>query len=195
MRSLPVTQHDRVWTAYIEFSRCEFVPSETAARIWRRFIKFTREDSEIYIEYLLQPQVARYDEAARILADIINDDKFVSKKGDFLSCFFLTTGKYFMSFIKFQKTWFSVGKSKFQLWQELCDLLCKHPDEIRSLAIEPIIRQGIRRYSDQVGLLWNALADYYIRCGLLERVRAIFIVAKYGSLRNIFFRKPGLGIA
>ena len=69
---------------------------------------------------------------------------------------------------------FSVGKSKFQLWQELCDLLCKHPDEIRSLAIEPIIRQGIRRYSDQVGLLWNALADYYIRCGLLERVRALF---------------------
>lgn len=87
LRSLPVTQHDRIWTTYIEFSRCEFVPSETASRIWRRFIKFTREDSEIYIEYLLQPHVARYDEAARILADIINDDKFVSKKGLCFYCF------------------------------------------------------------------------------------------------------------
>lgn len=57
-----------------------------------------------------------------------------------------------------------------QLWNELCELISKNPDKVKSLKVEPIIRQGIQRYSDQVGLLWNSLADFYIRSGLFERV-------------------------
>ena len=37
-----------------------------------------------------------------------------------------------------------------------------------------IIRGGLRRYTDQVGHLWNSLADYYIRSGLFERARDIY---------------------
>ena len=37
--------------------------------------------------------------------------------------------------------------------------------------MEPIIRQGILKYKDQVGQLWTALADYYIRSGCFEKVR------------------------
>ncbi len=40
----------------------------------------------------------------------------------------------------------------------------------RSLKVDAIIRGGIRRYTDQLGHLWNSLADYYIRSGLFERV-------------------------
>lgn len=45
-----------------------------------------------------------------------------------------------------------------------------------SLKIEPIIRQGLKRYTDQIGVLWNSMADYYIRGGHFERVTMIVVV-------------------
>ena len=57
-----------------------------------------------------------------------------------------------------------------QLWNELCELCAKNPGKVTSLNVHAIIMQGIRRYSDQVGILWNSLADYYIRDGLFEKV-------------------------
>ena len=60
--------------------------------------------------------------------------------------------------------------SILQLWNELCDLIAKNPDKVTSLNIEPIIRQGLKRYTDQIGVLWNSMADYYIRGGHFERV-------------------------
>ena len=68
----------------------------------------------------------------------------------------------------------------FQLWNELCDLISKNPDKVSSLKVEAIIRQGIKRYSDQVGLLWNSLADFYSRSGHFEKVNIfIFLVFKW----------------
>ena len=58
-----------------------------------------------------------------------------------------------------------------QLWNELCELCSKNPTKVQSLKVDPIIREGIKRYSDQVGLLWNSLADYYIRSSHFEKVR------------------------
>ncbi|KAL5483851.1 hypothetical protein EMCRGX_G020267 [Ephydatia muelleri] len=46
-----------------------------------------------------------------------------------------------------------VGKSKHQLWQELCQLISKHPNEITTLKIEPIIRGGLRCFTDMIALL------------------------------------------
>ena len=40
-----------------------------------------------------------------------------------------------------------------------------------ALQVEPIIRSGIQRFTDQVGKLWILLADYYIRMGQFESVR------------------------
>lgn len=39
LRALPVTQHERIWDLYIKFVKQPFVPSETAVRVWRRYIK------------------------------------------------------------------------------------------------------------------------------------------------------------
>lgn len=35
-------------------------------------------------------------------------------------------------------------------------------------------RQGIKKYSDQVGKLWCALAEFYIRAALFEKARDIY---------------------
>lgn len=42
--------------------------------------------------------------------------------------------------------------------------------DFRSLNVEAIIRGGLRKYTDQLGHLWNSLAEYYVRSGLFERV-------------------------
>ncbi|KAK0094102.1 hypothetical protein PV326_011823 [Microctonus aethiopoides] len=117
---------------------------ETGIRVFRRYLKLAPEDTEDYIEYLIS--IGRLDEAAVKLAHIVNQDDLVSKH----------------------------GKSNHQLWNELCDLISKNPTRIKSLNVDAIIRGGLRRYTDQLGPLWNSLADYYVRSGLFERARDIY---------------------
>ena len=61
-------------------------------------MKLCPEDAEEFIDYLIKND--RLDEAAVKLGDIVNDEKFTSKE----------------------------GKSKHQLWQELSELIAKHPE-------------------------------------------------------------------
>lgn len=117
---------------------------ETALRVYRRYLKLFPEDSESYVEYLTG--IDRLDDAAQQLASIVDNEHFVSKH----------------------------GKSNHQLWNELCDLISKNPDKVHSLNVDAIIRGGLRRYTDQLGHLWNSLADYYVRSGLFDRARDIY---------------------
>lgn len=66
------------------------------------------------------------------------------------------------------------GKTKHQLWLELCDIITKHPAEITALPVEAILRGGIRKFTDEVGRLWVSLADFYIRRGLFEKARDVY---------------------
>lgn len=113
---------------------------ETAIRIYRRYLKVNPSGREDYVEYL--KQIDKLDEAAQQMAILVNEDRPISEK----------------------------GKTSHQIWTELCDLISKNPNKIYSLQVEPIIRQGISRYTDQVGILWLALAEYYIRTPNFEKV-------------------------
>ncbi|XP_070582113.1 pre-mRNA-splicing factor SYF1-like [Ptychodera flava] len=117
---------------------------ETAVRVYRRYMKLLPENAEEYIEYL--KNIDRLDEAAVRLYDIVNEEDFVSKE----------------------------GKSNHQLWHDLCDLICKNPKKVSSLKVDPIIRSGIKRFTDERGQLWCSLADYYIRSGHFEKARDIY---------------------
>ncbi|KAG5681125.1 hypothetical protein PVAND_010585 [Polypedilum vanderplanki] len=117
---------------------------ETGVRVYRRYLKLCPEDAEEFINYLVNNN--RLDEAAQQLVKIVDNERFVSK----------------------------YGKSNHQLWNELCELISKNPQKITSLNVDAIIRSGLRRYTDQLGHLWNSLADYYVRSGLFERARDIY---------------------
>uniref|UniRef100_A0A915EKA3 Pre-mRNA-splicing factor SYF1 n=1 Tax=Ditylenchus dipsaci TaxID=166011 RepID=A0A915EKA3_9BILA len=117
---------------------------ETAIRVYRRFLKVYPAAREDFVEYLMK--IDKLDDAANQLAILVNEDKPVSEK----------------------------GKTGHQLWTELCDLISKNPNKIFSLRVDPIIRQGINRYSDQVGILWLALAEYYIRTPNFEKARDVY---------------------
>ena len=96
--------------------------------LYRRYLQLCPDEAEDFVEYL--KTVDRLDDAAIILAKIVNDQNFVSK----------------------------AGKSNHTLWHELCELISKNPHKIKSLNVDAIIRGGLRRYTDQVGHLWNSLA-------------------------------------
>ena len=121
---------------------------ETAVRVFRRHLQMFPDSSEQFIEYLVS--VERLDEASQVLAKCVNNPDFVSKS----------------------------GKSNHQLWNELCEMISKNPVKVKTLNVDAIIRSGLRRYTDQVGHLWNSLADYYIRSGLFERARDIYEVSQ-----------------
>ncbi|XP_065829864.1 pre-mRNA-splicing factor SYF1-like [Oscarella lobularis] len=117
---------------------------ETALRVYRRYIKLMPENMEDYVDFL--KEIGRLDEAAKKLAYMVNRENFVSKH----------------------------GKSNHQLWHELCDLISKNPDSIKGFNVEAIIRGGLKRFTDQLGQLWCALADYFIRSGHFEKARDIY---------------------
>eukprot|EP00192_Tetraselmis_astigmatica_P009541 CAMPEP_0117678744 /NCGR_PEP_ID=MMETSP0804-20121206/17458_1 /TAXON_ID=1074897 /ORGANISM="Tetraselmis astigmatica, Strain CCMP880" /LENGTH=902 /DNA_ID=CAMNT_0005488147 /DNA_START=252 /DNA_END=2960 /DNA_ORIENTATION=+ len=142
--ALPITQHDRIWQIYLDFIRQDGVPVESALRIYRRYLKLEPSHAEEYIAYLQAKGL--WGEAARRLASLVNDDGFRSL----------------------------AGKSKHQLWLELCDIITKQPDDVKDLPVDAILRGGIRKFTDEVGRLWCSLADYYIRRGLFEKARDVY---------------------
>ena len=117
---------------------------ETATRIFRRYLKLVPEDIEDYIDYLIS--VKKMEEAAEKLVEIVNQHNFLSKN----------------------------GKSKHQLWIQLSDIISQYPQCGKRIRVEPIIRQGLENFNDQVGRLWTALANFYIKQGNFEKARDIF---------------------
>ncbi|KAJ9518397.1 hypothetical protein QJQ45_018420 [Haematococcus lacustris] len=144
LTALPITQHDRLWILYLKFIRQDGVPAETAVRVYRRYLKLEPEHAEEYITYLKAKD--RWGEAARKLAEVLDDDSFRSLE----------------------------GKSKHALWLELCEIITKHPRQVEGMRVDAILRGGIRKFTDEVGRLWTSLADYYIRRGMFEKARDVF---------------------
>ncbi|KAL0074642.1 putative Pre-mRNA-splicing factor syf1 [Phycomyces blakesleeanus] len=122
----------------------EAAGGETAIRVLRRYLKLEPSHIETYVDMLIK--LERFDEAAVKLVSVVNDNRFVSIR----------------------------GKSQYQIWQDLCELVVEHCSDIKNLQVEPIIRSGIKRFTDQVGMLYCRLAMYWIKMGQLEKARDIF---------------------
>lgn len=118
--------------------------NELGIRIYERALKLDYTIAEDYIEYLLN--VNEPIKAAETMVSLINRNTFISK----------------------------YGKSKHQLWLQLCDILSQNPECGRSLNVDGIMRQGLEHFVDQVGRLWVAFANYYIRQNNFEKARDIF---------------------
>ncbi|MEW5299624.1 MAG: hypothetical protein WDW36_002620 [Sanguina aurantia] len=142
--ALPITQHERIWPLYLKFVRNPGVPLDTALRVYKRYLKLEPTHTEEFMAYLRIKE--RWGETARQLSEVLNDDTFRSLE----------------------------GKSKHQLWLELCDIITKHPDDVAGIRVDAILRGGIRKFTDEVGRLWTSLADYYIRRSLFEKARDVY---------------------
>ncbi|KAI8898193.1 hypothetical protein BC833DRAFT_590864 [Globomyces pollinis-pini] len=165
LKALPVTQHKKLWDLYLEFAT--LAGGDTCVRIWRRFLKIQPSQAERYCNTLLALDPPRTAEAARVLAAIIESPvKYANPN----------------------------GKTVYQYWTLLCKLIIDHPHGIEmpqqdhlvptsefaltqrpdKLDVELILRTGIKKFSDQVGTLWNSLALWWILQNQFERARDIF---------------------
>ncbi|KAL1855437.1 pre-mRNA-splicing factor syf1 [Paecilomyces lecythidis] len=122
---------------------------ETAVKIYSRYMQIHPENAEEYIDLLID--MGHYTEAVKRYIDILNNPRFQSKQ----------------------------GKSHFQLWSEMVELLVNKAKEIETGAhvgidVDGIIRSGIERFADQRGRLWAGLATYWITRGNFEKARDIF---------------------
>eukprot|EP01129_Flabellula_baltica_P001782 TRINITY_DN11698_c0_g1_i1.p1 TRINITY_DN11698_c0_g1~~TRINITY_DN11698_c0_g1_i1.p1 ORF type:complete len:843 (-),score=181.34 TRINITY_DN11698_c0_g1_i1:13-2541(-) len=117
---------------------------ETAIRVFRRYLKLDPDNIEEFIDYLIISE--EIDEAVKQLTLVLNDDSFKSKK----------------------------KRSKHDMWMMLCDLISQYPGSIKTVRVEPIIRSGLQKFSNEIGTLWSSLAKYYI------------ILKNYAKARDVF---------
>ena len=144
LQALPITQHDRVWTLYLEWVET-FGVNETALVVYRRYLMFDPQYRETFVNFLTK--IGYYQEAAAQLAICVNDENFISPQGH---------SKH--------QLWMRLC--------DMCSQ--HPLETSRSLKVEAIIRSGIARFSDEVGRLWCRLADFFIRQGNFERARDIY---------------------
>ena len=147
LRALPVTQHNRLWKLYKGFA--DSAGGDTAVKIWARYVQIHPEDTEDYIERLID--AGNYREAVKRYIQILDNPRFKSKH----------------------------IKSEFQLWTEMVELIVNKAREIgdsltSGIDADAIVRSGIVRFPDQRGRFWAALATYWITRGDFEQARDIF---------------------
>ncbi|GFE55314.1 pre-mRNA-splicing factor SYF1 [Babesia ovis] len=112
--------------------------------VLRRYIQLKPNSRETL--YQILKRHGHYDEACIVLCELLNDGNFVSES----------------------------GKTQYDLWLELCELIRDNSHHIRSVPIDAIIKEGIGRYSDQVAQLWIILADIYILRGQIYNARDVY---------------------
>ena len=78
LRSLPATQHEKVWPGYVEWAGGCGV-EETAVRVHRRYAKFDPSHRETFGRYC--ESKSRWSEAAGMYAACVDDPGFVSPVG------------------------------------------------------------------------------------------------------------------
>ncbi|GIX65861.1 pre-mRNA-splicing factor SYF1 [Babesia caballi] len=140
------------------------LPITQHGMVWEHYLKFVTETDLLptgravltrYIQlkpnhretlYELLKRHGEYDEACVVLCELLNDDRFVSES----------------------------GRTQYDLWIELCELIRDNSHRIRSLPIDAIIKEGIGKYSDQVAQLWVILADIHILRGQMYSARDVY---------------------
>ena len=147
LRALPLTQHHRIWSLYKPFAA--MAGGNTTFVVWARYMQVRPEDAEEYIELLVKQ--GRFTEAVREYIKILNNPQFKSKE----------------------------AKGPFTLWMEMLDLCIDHAKKVEiseesGIDVESIIRSGLERFGDQRGLLWVALARYWINKADYEKARDVF---------------------
>ena len=147
LRALPLTQHNRIWKLYKQFANS--AGGETAVKVWARFIQIHPEDTEDYIDVLIEN--GNYTEALKKYLHILNNSRFRSKH----------------------------AKSDFRIWTDMIELMVNKAVEIGDKSksgfdIDTIIRSGMDRFPDQRGRLWTGLATYWITRGHFEKARDTF---------------------
>ena len=143
LKNLPATQHKKIWKNYLDFAirtDCE----KTIINVYKRYMKINPDIKEDYIDFLIS--TSHFEEAIKLIIDILNDDMFYSKK----------------------------NRTQYNYWMFLCQIIEKFPEIAKKFDVENIIRHGINKYSEEIGRLWVALGNFFIKMKCFNKAREIF---------------------
>ena len=185
LEALPVTQHDKIWTLYLQWltqglsdhkttSHIMEIPSETIMRVMRRHAQYFDPSAKERFAQVCE-QLERYGEASLLLLELLNDPNVVT------------------------------SASKHDLWMNLANLCTHHPSQTKRVGIdfEALVRGALQppklqgwnvvveeetngddipttqqeqqlQLGEMEGTLWAKLADYYVRSGEFEMARSIY---------------------
>lgn len=129
LRALPVTQHERVWRAYLAFAKKCDVP-ELALRVYRRYLKLNRGAIHDYVEFLMQAE--QHDEAARQLVASIDGLNTRSAAAAAANAIAAKAAKDGNADAAGELT---ADGTERQLWLKLVDLVSKHASAVRSVRV------------------------------------------------------------
>jgi pre-mRNA-splicing factor SYF1 len=179
LRALPVTQHERIWKAYLAFVQRCGVP-ELALRVYRRYLKLNRNAIHDYVEYLVAAE--QFDEAAKQIAAAI--DQMARRPDAAKAAVKAVAAAAADGKTDAASSDVTADAAERALWLKLVDLVAKHAHAVRSVRLEPIVRSALVRFRSDAARLWIALADYAIRLGSLEKARDVFEEA-LGSVKAV----------
>jgi pre-mRNA-splicing factor SYF1 len=162
LRALPVTQHERVWQAYLAFVRRVNMPA-LAVRVQRRYLKLNRFAIHDYVDYLVG--AGFFDEAARQLVVAIDNN--------YLPVAPTTTTTTTTANGDASAAAAEVDPER-ALWLKLVELVAKNAARVRSVRLEPVVRSALSRFKADSARLWIALADHSIRVGNFDKARDVF---------------------
>lgn len=137
------------------------LPVTQHALIWPHYIRFAKECGShttcvrIFRRFLIFAPAERYD-FVTYLVDLEIWDEAASQLTALVDS--LPPG----------------AASSHARWLELCDIVSRHPKDVRSVPVEAVLRTGIKRFSDQVGRFWCALAEHFVRLGVFEKARDVY---------------------
>lgn len=132
-------------------------------KIWDLYIQFAMESEidELYIRivrrYLMFRPFAR-EEHIQILLDKHLYDEAVQQLMKLLDPVYNPLGK----------------TNTYSNFMRLCDVISRHPGKVNTVDVDAVLRSGIHRFTNEVGKLWCALAEFYIRAGIFDKARDIY---------------------
>ena len=144
LRSLPVTQHQRIWDVVInKFIGSEDfqVPVKTCRRLLERYLQLEPDYADSVISFLVD-------------------------RGDIASAIDLLVSRIEQAEVEVP--------SRLFLLIELISKNSNKLKSLQHIDLPLVIRTGISKFPDRQGELWNSLSDYYIRLGMFSKAIEVF---------------------
>ena len=149
LEALPVTQHEKVWPTLLHYyeSTSSSMPKETKLSMLRRYIQFNPNATQQVADFLAN-QLGHWGEAALLYVHLLNDQPELTMH------------------------------QRKDLWMSLAKICTRHPVEEVGLDWDCMVRATLRNKNylptELEGVVWNQLADSWIRRGEFQLARSVY---------------------
>lgn len=149
LESLPVTQHEKIWPTVLKYYQTPSpdIPKETKLAILRRYVQFNPGATKEVADFLADT-LGHWGEAALLYVQLLNQP----------------------SLTNFERK---------DLWMSLAKICTRHPVQQVGLDFEAMSRAVLKTpkhfaLQELEGVVWNQLADSFIRQGEFQLARSVY---------------------